>query len=51
IINYLFINFVNSSIFVYFNNILIYANIKEEYNCLVLEVLKRLINNYFAIAP
>ena len=42
IINHILYNLLNNGILVYIDNILIYAEIIEEYNRLVLDVLERL---------
>ena len=42
IINHIFYNLLDNEILVYINNILIYAKTIEEYNRLVLDILKRL---------
>ena len=49
-INYILYDLLDNGVLVYINNILIYAEIIEEYDRLVLDVLERLRRNNLAIA-
>ena len=50
-INYILYNLLNNKVLVYINNIFIYTETIEEYDRLILDVLKRLRRNNLAIAP
>ena len=51
IMNYIPHDLLDNGILVYINNILIYTKTIEEYNRLVLDILKRLRRNNLAIMP
>ena len=51
IINHILHNLLDNEVLVYINDILIYTKIIEEYNRLVLDILKRLRQNNLTIAP
>ena len=49
--NYIFHDLLDNGVLVYINDILIYAEIIEEYDRLVLDILERLWRNNLTIAP
>ena len=51
IINHILYNLLDNGILVYINNILIYTEIIEEYNRLILDIFECLRRNNLAIAP
>ena len=51
IINHILHDLLNNGILVYIDNILIYTETIEEYNRLILDVLKHLRRNNLTIAP
>ena len=51
IINHILHNLLDNGVLVYIDNILIYTKTIEEYNRLVLDILKRLRRNNLTIAP
>jgi hypothetical protein len=49
-INHIFRDLLDLGLIVYFDNILIYAETEEEYNCIITEVLKCLVANGLTIS-